>query len=268
MKVMCLNGWGGKLANAMLPYLEAADPDVLCLQEVIRTPDAPADHMIYRDGATVLDQRSNVFGNIARALPHHVAIFCPAARGALWHEGIEYPSYWGLATYVRESIPIIAQAQDFVHLDYAPHGYGDHPRSRSAHAVRLYDYVADRVLTAAHMHGLRDPAAGKTDTPERRAQAERFADLVTRVAREGDGVIACGDFNVLPGSETFEVLGGIGLSDLVQARGVTSTRTSHYPKDGRFADYMAVNACLMEADFEVVTDPEVSDHCPLILTTD
>lgn len=41
-------------------------------------------------------------------------------------------------------------------------------------------------MVVAQMHGLRDPAAGWADTPERAAQAERFAAL----AEPGDRVVA------------------------------------------------------------------------------
>jgi endonuclease/exonuclease/phosphatase family metal-dependent hydrolase len=52
----------------------------------------------------------------------------------------------------------------------------------------------------------------------------------------------------------------------VTTRGFQGTRTSHYTKPGKFADYMLVNECVNVIDFDVVRDPEVSDHCPLLLT--
>lgn len=58
----------------------------------------------------------------------------------------------------------------------------------------------------------------------------------------------------------------MGLSELVTSRGFISTRNSLYKKPGKFADYMTINDVLSGADFDVVYDPEVSDHCPLILT--
>lgn len=103
-------------------------------------------------------------------------------------------------------------------------------------------------------------------TPERRQQAHRLAELVTHVAAPDDAVIVCGDFNVEPTSETFEILGKLGLADLVTTRGFEGTRTSHYLKPGRFADYMLVNECVEVLEFSVVVEPEVSDHCPLVLT--
>jgi endonuclease/exonuclease/phosphatase family metal-dependent hydrolase len=265
MKIMCLNGWGGRLHDALAPYLRSAAPDILCLQEVVHSPATGKDWLVYRDGDHVLPQRANFFRDVAALLPDHAALFCPAAEGVLWDGDRALPSQWGLATFVHKSKPIIGQAQGFVHKTFSPHGYGEHPRSRNAHAVRVYDYARDRAVVIAHMHGLRDPA-GKADTPERLAQARRFADLVTCLAAPEDPVVACGDFNVEPESGTFDILAGIGLTDLVTARGFKSTRTSHYAKPGRFADYMLVNARVRVLDFAVVTEPEVSDHCPLVLT--
>jgi hypothetical protein len=231
---------------------------------VVHSPATVKNWLTYRDGGHVLPQRANLFRDVAEALPNHVATFCPAAQGTLWDDKKAVPSQWGLATFVRGSLPITAQAQGFVHKSFSPHGYGDHPRSRCAHAIRIYDYARDGMVSIAHMHGLRD-LNGKMDTPERLAQARRLAELVRSVAAPGDPLIVCGDFNVEPGSVTFKVLAEIGLTDLVTTRGFKGTRSSHYAKPGKFADYMLVNANVEVRDFTVVTEPEVSDHCPLML---
>ncbi|MCB1499329.1 MAG: endonuclease/exonuclease/phosphatase family protein [Bauldia sp.] len=264
MKIVSLNGWGGKLHEALTDYLRVEDPEVLCLQEVVHSPEAVKAWLTYRDGAHVLPQRANFFRDVAAVLPGHTAVFCPAAEGVLWDGDAAVASQWGLATFVRSTFPVIGQAQGFVHKDFSPHGYGDHPRSRSAHAVRVYDGARNRAVTIAHMHGLRDPA-GKHDSPERAAQARRFAALVKEVARADEPLIVCGDFNVEPGSETFAILADLGVVDLVTGRGFEGTRTSHYAKPGRFADYMLVNGRAEVRAFTVVSEPEVSDHCPLRL---
>lgn len=262
---MCLNGWGGRMHEVLLPYLAVEQPDVLCLQEVVHTPGTHKAELTYRDVGIELPQRANFFADVCAALPDHQAMFCPAAQGDLWDKDKRHASQWGVATFVHRSIPIIGQAQGFVHKEFSADGYGDHPRSRSAHAVRLYDLNHGWPITVTHMHGLRD-LAGKHDTPERLTQAQRLRDLALTVSQEADRMVVCGDFNVLPDSQTFDVLGRAGLHDLVTGRGFTSTRNSMYKKPGRFADYMLVNAPLMDAEFDVIRDPEVSDHCPLILT--
>jgi len=105
-------------------------------------------------------------------------------------------------------------------------------------------------------------SAGKGDTPQRRRQAEQVAALVGRVRRPGDLVVVAGDLNVLPDSETFEVLGRAGLTDLV---GDADTRSSAYPKPLRHADYLLVSEPDAVESFEILAVPEVSDHRPLVL---
>lgn len=264
MEIMSLNGWGGTLHDRLVPYVHDANPDILCLQEVVHSPATNKDWLTYRDGDHILPQRANLFRDIASVLPDHMAIFCPAAQGVLWDGVTQIPSQWGLATFVRKSLPIVAQAQGFVHKTYSPHEYGEHPRSRNAHAIRIYDYDQNRPVCVAHMHGLRD-LRGKMDTPARAEQARKFRLLATRMTEDQDAFIVCGDFNVEPDSETLKILSEAGLTELVTTRTTGGTRTSHYKKAGRYADYMLVNEHVDVLDFEVVREPEVSDHCPLIL---
>lgn len=264
MKVMSLNGWGGKLYESLIGFLRYVSPDILCLQEVVHTPTARKDWLMYRDGEHVLPQRANLFRDVCEALPGHVATFCPAAQGVLWDGEVAVTSQWGLATFVRSGLPIIGQAQAFVHKCFSPDGYGEHPRSRNAHAVRVYDFERGWPVTVVHMHGLRD-LNGKMDTPERLAQAGKLAELVNFVSEPGDRIVVCGDFNVEPESQTFEVLRNLGLTDLVTGNGFTDTRTSHYKKPYRLADYMLVNDHAEIIAFDVVAEPEVSDHRPLCL---
>src|SRR5690606_194833 len=133
----------------------------------------------------------NLFRDVCRALPDHQAIFCPAAQGVLWNDDVALPSQWGLASFVHRSLTITGQVQGFVHKNFSADGYGEHPRSRSAHVLRLHDHEQSRDLVIAHMHGLRD-LRGKMDTPERDAQAARLLELVNVIAMPTDPVIVCG----------------------------------------------------------------------------
>ncbi|MEO0937671.1 MAG: endonuclease/exonuclease/phosphatase family protein [Pseudomonadota bacterium] len=262
MRVLCLNCWGGTLADALLDYIASTGADVLCLQEVIHTPSAPAQVLTYRDAFRTLPQRARLLDELSAVLPDHHVTFCPTARGPLWHGDTAYPSLWGIATFTRKSLPVIAQTSRFVHGAFGEDGFGDEPRSRTAHALRLW---AGRPITIAHMHGLRAPA-GKGDTPARAAQADRFIALVQNVAAPGDSLILCGDFNVRPDSETITKLRALGLTERVTADGHKTTRTAHYTKPEPYADYMFVSKDLKDAPFQVITNPEPSDHTPLILT--
>jgi endonuclease/exonuclease/phosphatase family metal-dependent hydrolase len=127
--------------------------------------------------------------------------------------------------------------------------------------VRTVDRDAGRAVWVIQVHGLRDPA-GKADSAARRGQAERLAELVRRIRTPQDLVVLCGDFNLLPDSETFDILAEVGLTDLV---GEADTRTSRYAKPVRHASYLLVSDVAAVERFEIVTDPEVSDHRALIL---
>ena len=261
---MCLNGWGGKLHAELVDYVADVRPDVLCLQEATRTPASAREWLTYRDDAHVLPQRANFLMDVAAALPEHSVTFCPTGQGELWHGEVSFPSQWGLATFIHCSLAVVAQAQGFVHKSYSPDGFGDHPRSRAGHAVRIYDHRRNRPVSIAQMHGLRD-LRGKMDTPERAHQVRRFMSLSDQVSEEGDLRVLCGDFNVEPGSETLAFLERKGFTDLVSTMDFDGTRTSHYAKPGRYADYMLIDRPDEVRRFQVVYEPEISDHCPLVL---
>ncbi|OWV73672.1 metal-dependent hydrolase [Rhizobium sp. R339] len=264
MRIISLNAWGGRLHEALIAYVRQADPDVLCLQEVLRAPGAAPGWSIYRDAGMELPQRANLFEEISAALPGHDGFFCPTSRGELFSGDTTVAAEFGLATFVRKSYSVIAQGLDFVHGHYSRDGWGQHPRPRNAHCIRLFSNQHASTVTIAHMHGLRDPA-GKGDTAARQEQAEALVSLIERVWPGSEGLVVCGDFNVLPDSATFTILGRLGLSDLVTGNGFADTRTSYYAKAGRFADYMLVTSEVTVAKFEVVEAPEVSDHRALLL---
>ena len=265
MKIVSLNVWGGMLHAPLLDYLVAVDADVYCLQEVPRAVAARSEWLTYRDGTVELQQRANLYREIANALPGHDGFFAPAMRGELMDGDRACWQEFGLATFIRQNIPVIGQTLDFVHGAFSARGFGPHPRPRNAHAFRLYDYKADRPINVVQFHGLRTED-GKGDTPSREAQAEALLTLIRRLHREGEGLVLCGDFNLLPDSQTFRLLERAGLTDLITTRGFTDTRTSYYTKPGRYADYMLVNTAINVTDFSVVEIPEVSDHRPLLLT--
>ena len=263
MRVICLNAWGGRLAEPLLAHLGEADPDILCLQEVTRAPVPHPGPLWFHGGAEPLLQRPDLFEDVRGVLPGHEATFCPSMRGDLLDAGGRaVRSEFGIATFVRRDLSVIGQVQGFVHGDFRAGGWGPPPVPRSLHGVRLGPSgTHGPTLRVAHLHGLRDPA-GKRDTPARAAQAERIVRLLGALGPADEPLVLCGDLNLLPGSATFDRLGRLGLRDLV---GDADTRTSHYLKTPRSADYLLVTPDVPVARFEVVGAPEVSDHRPLRL---
>jgi endonuclease/exonuclease/phosphatase family metal-dependent hydrolase len=262
VRIVSLNAWGGAMLDPLVEWLPRCDADVICLQEVTRTP-ALGGWTHFDDGERTLPQRANLFDDLRAAVPSHQATFVTSDAGpVLDQQGCSHQQDFGLATFIHERIPVLGQEASFVHGSFVEHRqWAIADRPRIAQAVRLVDRATERAVVVLHVHGLRDPE-GKGDTPARRRQAERLVGILSRMQAPGDLTIVCGDLNLLPDSETFAILGARGLVDLV---GSTDTRTSRYPRSVRHANYLLISDRDAVKNFEVLAEPEVSDHRPLVL---
>ncbi len=259
MRIVSLNAWGGREWEALADWLPEIGADVLCLQEVIRAAEPSPDWLVYTDLVRTLDQRTDLYADVSRSLPNHEGRFVAAAQGSLRDaEGRDYRSEHGLGLWRRRDLAITGTEEGFVHGSYRADGWGPEPVPRRMQAVRFEG------LVVAHFHGLRDPA-GKGDMPARAAQARALRAGLDRLAQPGDRIVLGGDFNLLPGSETFDILAPLGLRDLVTGRGIEDTRTALYKKPQRHANYMLVTPNVEVLGFEVPATPILSDHRPLIL---
>lgn len=244
---------------AWLPHCGA---DVLCVQEVTRTPGLTGVTR-FEDRERTLPQRANLFADIAALLPDHQGVFVASDAGPVQDDrGERQVQDFGLAMFIHERFPVVGLHASFVHGRFVQHQeWAIDDRPRIAQSARILDRATDRSLTIAHLHGLRQ-SSGKGDSPARRRQAERLAALIDLVRQPEDLVVVGGDLNLLPDSETFEILCASGLVDLV---GTTDTRTSRYTKPVRHANYLLVSDPDLVVDFDAPAAPEVSDHRALVL---
>ncbi|GAA3646391.1 endonuclease/exonuclease/phosphatase family protein [Nonomuraea antimicrobica] len=263
VRIISLNAWGGAMFDELARWLDDCDADVLCLQEVTHTPGADG-WTRFDDAERSLPQRANLLADVRSRLPRHQVLFTASDSGPVHdHDHRSRRQDFGVATFVAETLPVAGLRSEFVHGGYVEYGdqWPNDGRPRAALGVRVFDRRAQRFVTVVNLHGLRD-AQGKGDTPARRAQAERLAALVTGLRENGDLTVVCGDLNLLPGSETFEILAGLGLVDLVRD---ADTRTSRYLKPVRHASYLLVSDPGAVKQFEIMAAPEVSDHRALLL---
>jgi len=266
MKIVSLNAWGGQVWDALAPWLEGLDVDILCLQEVTRSPVPSPDWLRYVDAFRSLDQRADLFGDVSRLLSRHQAIFAPATRGMLVDaDGEAFESEHGLAMWVRQELAVTNYIQDFIHGSYRSGGWGPEPVPRTMQVAHIVDPKEGAHISIGHLHGLRDPS-GKGDTPARTAQTKRIIEVFGKLWTLGAPAVLAGDFNLLPDSACFDALETFGLCNLIKHHNVTDTRTHLYKKDQRFADYMLVSPDLKSAGFDAPPNPVVSDHRPLILS--
>jgi endonuclease/exonuclease/phosphatase family metal-dependent hydrolase len=261
VRILSLNSWGGALYDRLAGWLPEVGADVVCLQEMTRAPGHDG-WTTFADGERSLPQRANLFDDVRALLPDHGAHFAASDAGpVIGADGRPHREEVGLGLFVADRLRTIDVQSRFVHGRFSEHEvWPTGGRPRIAQAVRLLDRTA-RPVTVVQLHGLRDPA-GKGDTPARCEQVRRLASFVDAVRKAGDVTIVCGDFNLLPTSDTFAVLGRLGLVDLVRD---ADTRTGHYAKAVRHASYMLVSDPAVVHRLDIVAEPAVSDHCALVL---
>ena len=245
MKLVTLNIWGGHLYEPLLNFVETVNSprpeiknaiDVFCFQEVYHR----ADEKISTEDRQV---RLNIFSDIQKKLPHHRGYFRPIVNQS-----------YGICLFINKDIEVLSEGSAAVYLNPGYKGSGP---THSREIQWLQCIHGEKVYTLFNFHGLWN-GKGKEDCMDRIEQSKKIRDLVCTF--DGPKII-CGDFNLRPDTESMKIL-EIGMHNLIRTYGVNSTRTSYYPKEERYADYILTSHGIMIHDFKVLPD-EVSDHSPL-----
>lgn len=241
MKIITLNIWGGRRNQLLLEFIKNhQEVDVFCFQEVYHNaPPEPAESKYANDNF-------NLFTDIEGVLTEHKGYFKP-----------HFIDYYGLAMFVKKDIEVIKEGDISVYeIPNYQVGDDNHPRN-----LQFVTFKNDnKEVTVANIHGLWT-GINKKDTEDRLEQSRRIKTFLSSIS----GVkILCGDFNLLPDTESVKIIESIPLRNLVADYGVTSTRTSLYNKPDKFADYIFISKDIEVKEFKVLPD-EVSDHSPLLI---
>jgi len=252
MKLISLNIWAGREYNALMKYVsdKANDTDIFCFQEVFDTPTSKkivSEHY-----------RANIFSELQKVLPDHIGYFAPVQDNCGFDGSVDYPIQWGLAMFVRKSLNILDTGEVYIFRSH-----NDVKKNDNTTIPRNLQYVHFDVngqdYTIAHFHGLWN-GHGKTDTKERIKQSKKVKEFLDKVKVRK---IVCGDFNLLPDTESLAILED-GLVNLIKTQGITTTRSPLYQKSEKYADYTFVSSDIKVESF-VVPQIEVSDHLPMEL---
>lgn len=252
MKLICLNIWGGRAGkDPLLAFFEKYrdEADIFCLQEVWASDYA--DFQGVPAGGVPLDNSGVVpesYQHIGSVLPGFHGYFHP-----------HFLDHYGLASFVKDGIAVAADGEVYVHHEkgYVPQDdLGKHARSIQFLTLD----VPGGPVTVVNFHGLWN-GKGKSDCPERLEQSARILAFLRTLDHP---FVLVGDFNLTPETESLRMLEDAGMRNLISEYGITSTRTSFYTKDQKFADYALVSEGVEVRDFRVLPD-EVSDHAALFL---
>jgi len=240
MKVISLNVWGGAVNKPLLEFLSARkDVDFFLFQEMHHNATEK----------TNWDNRgnSNLFEDIKAVLPTHDGYFAPA-------QDDEY----GLAGFIKKDVELVEHGDIFVHRH--KDAMNDVDATNLGRNLQYFKIGAGRPVTLMNFHGLWT-GIDKKDTPDRLNQSRRIVEFAQSLT--GNFILA-GDFNLMPDTESIQILEGMDVRNLIKEYGITDTRTSYYKKPERFADYTFVTPGIAVNEFKVLPD-EVSDHAAMYL---
>ncbi len=251
MKIITLNTWGGRAGEEKLLnfFDNHKNVDIFCLQEIWSAPYEEYNGSA-AGGIPINHDQIMVEGmqKISNLLIEHTGFFRP-----------HFLDNYGLMMFVRKDYNVISEGEIFVYKEkgHIPEGdIGNHARNIQFVTVQ----IDHKLITIINFHGLWN-GKGKTDTEDRIKQSQNIIAFIQSI--EGE-VVLCGDFNLLPDTESIRIFENTGLINLIKTNEIKSTRTSYYSKQEKYADYIFTSPNLLVKDFKVLPD-EVSDHSPLYI---
>lgn len=251
-RIVSLNLWGGRLWPLLVDWflLNRDSVDVFCLQEMCSSENRTG----WSDGEEKRRALVDMYQRIQELLPNFVPLPAFAKHGRDYQGPVEYQLSRGLAMFVKRRITIDIAGDVMVH---GTRGVYDPNASGASNLQFAHLAYGDRKLVVCNFHGLWN-GGPKTDTEERVKQSKKARAFLDMLSGQ---VVVCGDFNLIPDTESMRIFSR-GMRNLVLENKITSTRSSHYAKPEKMADYILVTPDVRVAEFAVRKD-EVSDHLPL-----
>lgn len=246
MRIITLNTWGGAAGiDELLDFFKKyQDVDVFCLQEIFNG-----------DGAFLKTEKERANGKtydllerLRSVVPEHDFLFSPQLK-----------EDYGIAIFWKKRLHVVDFGEYFVHKFK-----GFIPDDNLGFHARNLNYITieheGKPVTIVNIHALWNKE-GKTDTDERLSQSQK---IVERLAQISGDIVLSGDFNLGIDTESLRIIERSGLRNLIKEFGISSTRSSLYMRDEKFADYTFVSPGVEIKKFEVLPDT-ISDHAPLYL---
>ena len=248
MKLISLNTWGGRGGKEnFLKFFETyKDVDIFCLQEVWSGGEHMDGQVI--GGMPLKNIMYKLLDEVGDILKDHDVYFRP-----------HFESWYGLAIFVKKDIKILEEGELYVYKDK---GYinSEHAANHARNIQWITFETAQGPQTVINFHGLWN-GKGKTDTEDRLMQSDKIVGFIQALKTPH---VLVGDFNLRPDTESLRKIENLGNRNLIKEFGVTSTRTSMYTKEERFADYAFVSKELKVSEFRIMEE-EVSDHAGMYL---
>lgn len=254
MNIISLNTWGGLAGRELLvsffeKYKDSVD--VFCLQEIWAEPHEVLVRGEKIGGRNLEHDKVMVdgLGLISSILKDHIPFFRP-----------HFGDHYGLMIFVRKDLKVLYEGELYVYKEkgHIPEGdVGNH--ARNIQYIHLETKAG--VRTIVNFHGLWN-GKGKGDSEDRLKQSDKIIEFLKSVKNP---TVFCGDFNLLPDTESIKKFEDFGMKNLIKEFAVTSTRTSFYDKTNPYADYTFISKDVELKEFKMLPE-EVSDHKAMLIS--
>ncbi len=267
MKIISLNVEGGARYDPLVEYIrtQSKTTDVFCFQEVFRSRKECSG-----------EYRTTLYRDISRLLPDFSGNYCLIQRGVGYEENVvDHPISFGLAMFIKKKFTInnghffIHRHRNALNDDFAsaqklpPCIHINQPEALQYGTITS---PHKHSYTIAHLHAIWHPG-DKHDTPARIEQSKK---IIARLSRFSGKTVLCGDFNLMPDTESIGMIEQAGYRNLIKEYNIQDTRGpinhERYPDSPQyFADYAFVSKDVSVRDF-TVPQVRISDHLPLELS--
>lgn len=263
MKIIYLNTWGGRCGKGLYDWIKTQEVDIYCFQEIFSAPMLNSEERYFvDDDEHTIDLQ--IFEHLEDILPDYTSFFSAGSKGYINDsQFIDLPVGYGLGFFISNKIDVLEYASGLVYGKFRDNAIGFPPLSRSCQVARIAYLNSEIVI--GNIHGLWEPT-GKQDTPKREKQALAFGQFIRQVSKKDTPVFIGGDFNLLPDSKTFSLIGD--YRNLITEFSICSTRTKLYKKPIKYADYMLASTTVSVKEIDVLQSPVISDHCVLFAEID
>ncbi len=253
MKLISLNTWGATQGQIFFDYVkeQAKTTDIFCFQEIFSAQE-PSPKL--SSGA-----RCFLFQELVTLLPGFKGYFAPRSQGCDFTGKVDFALEYGLAVFVKDHLE---QPEHFITNLLEDDQEPTIERKVIAQIIKFK--IHNNSLSVINYHGPAQPGH-KLDTPLRLA-CSKFLKGVWEKANSNHKIL-CGDFNLMPATESIKILEGCG-KNLISVFNIQNTRNeiswAKYQNRQSFADFTFVSSLVKVKDFTVPYNL-VSDHLPMEL---
>ena len=256
MKLVSLNIQGGAQGEAFFKYVKQAakTADVLCFQEVYKAARTITAHR---------GEQMDIYNQLQKQLTGFNGIFLPVSRTVGKHFGLKQKVEMGMAIF---TIRGLNTGKHFgKHVDGSLESRIDFEQGKSANAAQVLELrLPEGSVWVVNFHGVFWPGT-KLDTPKRLRQSKILISLMKKL--KGPKVL-CGDFNLMPETESVKMLERAGMVNLIRKYKIKNTRNTiswkRHNNRQYFADFTFTTPDVQVKNFKVPYNL-ASDHLPMVV---